>query len=129
MDACSHGALCPWCLTVVVHALAVDTRWGESSETFQHTDGCYKETSMESHYTFLEQDHPLYREYRKLETLLLSTRVAMSTQERETWMATALAKAGHDSDLIISALLWISPVHADTPGEMVQDPAPRVDAV
>ena len=61
---------------------------------------------MESHYTFLEQDHPLYREYRQLEALLLSTRVAMSTQERETWMATALAKAGHGSDLIISALLW-----------------------
>jgi hypothetical protein len=37
MDACSHGALCPWCLTVVVHALAVDMRWGESSETLQRT--------------------------------------------------------------------------------------------
>jgi hypothetical protein len=84
---------------------------------------------MEIHYTFLEQDHPLYREYRQLEALLLSTRAAMSAQERETWMATALAKTGHDSDLIISALLWISPVHADAPGETVQDPTARLDAV
>ena len=33
MDACSHGALFPWRLRVIVHALAVDTRWGETSET------------------------------------------------------------------------------------------------
>jgi len=84
---------------------------------------------MEIHYTFLEQDHPLYHEYRQLEALLHSTHAAMSTQERETWMATALAKAGHDSDLIISALLWISPVHADAPEEMVQEPSARLDAV
>ena len=44
-------------------------------------------------------------------------------------MATALAKAGHDSALIISALLWISPGHADAPGERVPEPSARLDAV
>jgi RepB DNA-primase C-terminal helical domain len=76
---------------------------------------------MEIHYDFRGEHHPLYSAYRQLEARLLRTGMAMSTQEHDTWIAAALAKAGYSSDLIASALLYIRPALAHRTGEGVQD--------
>ncbi len=85
---------------------------------------------MSIHDAFHDEDHPMAGPYRMLEARLMSTGVTMSSQEREIWIATELAKEGCSSNLITSALLHSSPLFSDRRGEGVQDDVTRlVEAV